>query len=206
MPFHNRIRGRTRHVALCAAAYASCVVLSGSRTDPQFMSYDAVAHRVDLTITAALDRSNSGYNFNGASYGAHRITVPLGWSVTIDFVNRDVFPHSIAVIREPRFLPLRIAKPVFRGAASRAPEVGLPAGGRQSDIAFVASLPGAYLIACGVPGHAASGSYISLTVSYVDTVPTYEMNQRPIAPGRIGRRWPKTSRQAAMTAPEWVMK
>jgi len=162
-------------------AYATCVVLSGSRRDPEFMRYDAAAHRVDLTITAALNQSNSGYNLNGASYGAHRITVPLGWTVTMDFMNRDVFPHSIAVIREPRLLPLRIAKPVFAGAASRAPEIGLPAGSRQKDIAFVASLPGSYLIACGVPGHTASGSYLSLTVSPVDTVPTYDTNPRATA-------------------------
>jgi sulfocyanin len=154
------------------------VVLSGSRRDPQFLRYDAAARRVDLTIIAALDKSNSGYNLNGASYGAHNVIVPTGWTVTIDFVNRDVMPHSIAVIRESRLLPLRVARPVFAGASSRAPEIGLPAGGRQNDIAFVANAAGAYLLACGVPGHAVSGSYLKFTVSSVDTIPRYELTSR----------------------------
>ena len=174
MPIRSMIQGHTRRAVLCAASYAACAVLSGARRDPEFMRYDAAARRVELTIIAALDRSNSGYNLNGASYGAHRLTVPDGWKVTVSFVNRDVVPHSIAVIRDVRYLPLRIAHPVFAGAASRAPEIGLPAGARQDDIAFVAGRPGAYLIACGVPGHAVSGSYLRFTVSSADTVPSYE--------------------------------
>jgi hypothetical protein len=142
------------------------VLFTGARRDPEFMRYDAAARRVDLTIIAAFDQSNTGYNFNGASHGAHRIPV---------FVNRDVFRHSIAVIREVRSLPLRITKPVFPGAASRAPDVGLPAGARQDDIAFVADRPGEYLLACGVPGHAVLGSYLRLTVSSADSVPRYEV-------------------------------
>lgn len=167
-----------RRVALLAAGYAACVVLAGSRRDPQYMRYDAAARRVELTIIAALDKSNSGYNLNGASYGAHHVIVPMGWTVTIDFVNRDVIPHSIAAIRESRLLPLRVARPAFASASSRAPEIGLPGGGRQNDIAFVANVAGPYLLACGVPGHAVSGSYLRFTVSSVDTVPRYEMNSR----------------------------
>lgn len=178
MPSHSRIRDRARRLVLLAAGYAACMALSGARRDPQFMRYDPVARRVDLTIIAAFDKSNSGYNLNGASYGAHRIVVPIGWQVTIDFVNRDVMPHSIAVIRESRLLPLRVARAVFLGASSRAPEIGLPAGGRQNDIAFVANAAGAYLLACGVPGHAVSGSYLKFTVSSVDTIPRYEVNSR----------------------------
>jgi len=169
------IRGFARRAVVCGLSYAACVLFTGARRDPEFMRYDAAARRVDLTIIAAFDQSNTGYNLNGASHGAHRITVPSGWRVTVSFVNRDVFRHSIAVIREVRSLPLRITKPVFSGAASRAPDVGLPPGARQDDIGFVADRPGAYLLACGVPGHAVLGSYLRLTVSSVDSVPRYEM-------------------------------
>ena len=178
MTFLSMFHDPGRRALRWAGISAACVLLSGSRRDPEFMRYDVVNRSVELTITAALDKSNSGYNCNGGSYGAHRVTVPTGWKVTIAFVNRDVIPHSVAVIREVRLLPLRIARPVFAGAASRAPEVGIPAGARQDDIAFVANRPGAYLIACGVAGHAVSGSYIRLTVSSVDSLPTYETVHR----------------------------
>ena len=156
---------------------ASCAVgglLIAPRRDSEFMRYDADARRVDLTIIAAFDQSNSGFNFNGGSHGGHRITVPTGWTVRLTFINRDVIPHSVAVVQEQKVVPMYITRPAFSGAASGALQRGLPAGGRQDDIAFVARTPGAYLIACGIPGHAVLGSYVQLIVSSSVTVPTYE--------------------------------
>ena len=157
---------------------ASCVLsglLIGARRDPEFMRYDADARRVELTVIAAFDQSNSGYNFNGGAHGSHRITVPGGWTVRLTFINRDVIPHSVAVVREERRVPMYVTRPAFSGAASQALQHGLPSGGRQDDIEFVAGLPGSYLVACGVPGHAVLGGYLHLIVSSSATVPTYEM-------------------------------
>lgn len=162
-------------VTLAALGYAMVAVLSGGvPADPAFMRYDATARVVELTVTAGYDRSNSGFNMNGGSYGSHRITVPAGWQVKIAFTNADVIPHSVALVREEMRIPARIEKPAFAGASSRAIVSGLPAGARQNDIAFVADRPGAYLLACGVPGHAAVGSYMRFTVSKDAAVPTYE--------------------------------
>ena len=134
------IRRLARRGMICGVGYAACVLFTGARRDPEFMRYDAAARRVDLTIIAAFDQSNTGYNLNGASHGAHRVTVPSGWRITVSFVNRDVFRHSIAVIREVRSLPLRITKPVFPGAASCAPDIRFPTGAGQGEIRF--EMPG----------------------------------------------------------------
>lgn len=175
MRLRNAIYRQGRRAVIAAASYSMCAVLSGARSDPEFMRYDAGARRVELTIIAAFDQTNSGFNFNGGFHGSHRITVPIGWQVRVTFVNRDLMPHSVAVVREGKLLPIRIARPVFAGAASRAPERGLPAGAQQDDIAFVAGQSGAYLVACGVPGHTALGTYLRLTISTDATVPTYEI-------------------------------
>jgi sulfocyanin len=164
---------RFRHAFIGTAAFAACAVLSGVRSDPEFMRYDAAARRVTLTIIAAFDQSNSGYNFNGGFRGSHVITIPAGWRVELTLVNRDVISHSVAVIRDVQRLPLRIEQPAIPGASSRAPQNGVRAGGREDDITFVADHPGAYLIACGVTGHTVHGSYLRLLVSETATVPTY---------------------------------
>lgn len=163
-----------RRLFLGAASCALAGLLVGAR-DPEFMRYDADARRVDLTVTSAFDQSNSGFNLNGGSHGSHRITVPAGWTVRLTFINHDVIPHSVAVVREQSQVPLYVARPAFPGAATRSLQRGLPAGDRQDDIAFVAGLPGSYLIACGIPGHAVLGSYLRLVVSPSATVPTYEL-------------------------------
>jgi len=174
-----------RH-AIVGAAWAGCMLLAGAKRDPEFLQFDAAARRVDLLVVAAYTRVNSGFNFNGGWNGSHRLTIPLGWTVRIAFVNRDVIPHSLGIVREERRLPTRIGAPAFPGAASRAIEQGIPAGARQDDIVFVAGSAGEYLLACGVPAHATVGSYLRFTVSPDATVPSYEMGpvMEPVAARR----------------------
>lgn len=169
------MRWHLRRARVSVVTSVACLALVGARRDPEFMTYDAEARRVDLTVIAAFTNVNSGYNFNGGPDGTHRLTVPAGWQVRISFANRDVIPHSVAVIRETKLLPLRIARPFFPGAASKALlRGGVPAGGREDGIEFVANLPGSYLIACGMTSHVALGSFIRMSVSADATVPLYE--------------------------------
>jgi hypothetical protein len=165
--------GPTRRNATAVTWILALTLLSGRGRDPEFMTFDAAARRVDLTLIAGFDQSNSGYNFNGAPDGTHRLTVPVGWQIRIAFANRDVFPHSVIVFRQAKVLPLRIARPAFPGAATRSFQQGLPPGARE-DIAFVAAVPGDYLIGCGCPTHVVLGMYVRLRVSADATVPTYE--------------------------------
>ena len=186
IPFNRTAYRKGRHAILIAASFTGCVVLSAVRRDPEFMRYDAEARRVELTMIAAYDQSNNGYNFNGGFNGSHHVTVPLAWRVAVTLVNRDVIPHSFVVIRPVRYLPLRIDRPALPGAASRTHQVGVPAGGREDGIEFVAGQPGAYLLACGITAHTAGGSYLRLTISADAKVPTYETG---VTAGRsVGRR------------------
>lgn len=166
----------TRRGFIAAASCAAGGLLLGARSDPEFLRYDADARRVDLTVIAAFDQSNSGFNFNGGSHGGHRIVVPNGWTVRLTFINRDVIPHSVAVVRQEKRVPMYVTRPAFPGAASRSLQHGLPSGGRHDAITFVAEGPGTYLIACGIPGHAVLGTYLELTVSSSARVPTYEVS------------------------------
>jgi sulfocyanin len=163
-----------RHATLIAATITGCLAVSGLQGDPEFMRYDPEARRVELTIVAAYDQANSGYNFNGGFNGSHHVTVPVGWRIAITLVNRDVIPHSFAVIRAVRQLPLRIDRPALPGAASRNYQVGVRAGGREDAVEFAATIEGDYLIACGMTSHAALGSYLVLTISSDANAPTYE--------------------------------
>ena len=165
--------GPVRRSATAMTWVVALALTTGAGRDPEFMTFDAEAQRVDLRVIATFDQSNSGYNFNGAPHGTHLLTVPLGWQVRIAFTNRDAFPHSVVVIRQPKVLPLRIARAVFPGAASRSFQQGLPPGAHD-DIAFVASSPGDYLISCGSVGHLVLGTFLKLRISQEVTAPTYE--------------------------------
>ena len=175
MRFHDLARLYTRRGFLGVAISATWALVTAARARSEFIRYDARARRVDLTVIAGFDKSNSGYNFNGGSHGGHRITVPTGWRMCLTFVNRDVIRHSVVVIHEQTPVPLRISRPSLSGAASRAFERGQLTGARQDDIVFAANRPGTYLIASGVPGDAALGTYLRLTVSSDATAPTYEV-------------------------------
>ena len=168
------VHRQLRRPIVMAASVAGCLAWSGVPGDPEFMRYDAEARRVELTIIAAYDQANSGYNFNGGFNGNHHVTIPVGWRTAVTLVNRDVIPHSFTVIGVARRLPLRIDRPALPGGASRNHQVGVRAGGREDGIEFVAVLPGDYLIACGVTAHAALGSYLRLTISADAKAPRYE--------------------------------
>ena len=149
-----------------------------------FMTYDAAQRTVQLTVVARYDGSNIGYNLNGGFQGSHVITVPLGWRVHTTFINRDVVPHSLGLVRQTKLLPTRIGKPAIAGAASRRLQSGI-AGNDRDEFEFVAAQSGPYFLACGVAGHAAIGSYLRFVISADAASPVYETD-RTIARRPVG--------------------
>jgi sulfocyanin len=131
----------------------------------RFLSYDSTTRSVALTLVAAANSAQGGFNFNGGSVGNQTITVPLGWSIDIDFQNHDVVPHSAVVIAAQSPLPAVPEKPAFPRAYTSHLIDGLPAQTGHDTMRFTASPAGDYLIACGVPGHALSGMFIRFVVS-----------------------------------------
>ncbi|HEX6537016.1 MAG TPA: sulfocyanin-like copper-binding protein [Gemmatimonadaceae bacterium] len=140
----------------------------------QFMTYDPATKTVHVQLTAALGSANGGMNFNGGARGNQTITVPEGWHVIMDFVNKDAIPHSAIVLPNDLHFPAQPQNPAIPRAYTNDVTAGLPTDGTDT-MDFKASKAGDYLIACGVPGHAPSGMYIKFVVSPSAKAPTYQM-------------------------------
>jgi uncharacterized cupredoxin-like copper-binding protein len=112
----------------------------------QFLAVDTATHTVTVTLIAAYDGVNNGFNFDGYS----RLlmwTVPRGWRVQVVCKNRGPLRHSCAVVQGADS-----TAPAFRGAATPQPQIGLEAG-HSASFTFRASRAGIYRFACLVPGH-----------------------------------------------------
>lgn len=144
----------------------------GTTRVDRYLSYDSSAKSVAITLIAAANSAQGGFNFNGGSVGNQTITVPLGWSVNIDFQNHDVVPHSAVVIIAQTPLPAVPEKPAFARAYTSHLIDGLPAQTGHDSMRFTTDKAGDYLIACGVPGHALSGMFIRFVVSADATAPS----------------------------------
>jgi sulfocyanin len=158
-----------RHVSAAAPAPAAA---ADSVKVNEFMSYDPTAKTVKLLLFAAHGSVNGGMNFNGASNGGSTITVPAGWSVSWSFKNEDAIPHSAIVLVNKMPFPAQPQTPAIPRAYTNDVTGGLPTNGTDQTT-FTASPAGAYVIACGVPGHAPSGMWINFVVSADAKVPSY---------------------------------
>lgn len=138
----------------------------------RYLSYDAGARSVAITLVAAANSARGGFNFNGGSGGDQTITVPLGWKIDIDFQNHDAVPHSALVIEARTPVPAMPEKPAFPRAYTSHLIDGLPAQTGHDTMGFTATRAGEFLIACGVPGHASSGMFIRFVVSADATAPS----------------------------------
>lgn len=144
----------------------------GSVTVDRHLSYDAATKTVSLTLNAGEGSGNGGMSFNGGSAGNLTITVPQGWTVRWHFVNMDAVPHSAIVLPDQQPFPTIPQTPAIPRAYTAQVTAGIPTNGTD-DTQFVASPAGAYVIACGVPGHASSGMWIRFVVSATASAPTY---------------------------------
>jgi sulfocyanin SoxE-like protein len=130
---------------LGALVVALSLALKSPPPPSRFLAVDARRHRVTITLIAAYDGGNGGFNFDGYS----RVlmwTVPRGWTVHVVCKNRGPIRHSCAVVRSGS------TKPAFRGAATPQPRIGLEPG-QTAGFTFRAGQTGVYRFACLVPGH-----------------------------------------------------
>src|SRR2546422_11669331 len=83
---------------------------------------------------AGLTGANGALNFNGFRDGELTLTVPLGWSVVMQFRNHDgMLPHSAEVIEDTHPLPTQPVTPAFPRAVTVRLAEGLPSEGRRSE-------------------------------------------------------------------------
>jgi hypothetical protein len=130
---------------MLAAAVVALSLAAKAPPPHKFLAVDAHRHRVTITLIASYDGENGGFNFDGYSRFL-MWTVPRGWTVRVVCTNRGPLRHSCAVVRGPNS-----AKPVFRGAATPQPQVGLEAG-HTARFTFRAGKKGVYRFASLVPG------------------------------------------------------
>jgi hypothetical protein len=120
------------------------VVAAAAGPNPhRFLAVDRAHRAVTLTLVAAYDRANNGFNFDGYGRGELLLSVPLGWRVRIRCENRGPLNHSCAVVEGPMTI-----RPAFRGAATP-----VLSAGKRASFSFLASRRGTYRLACLVPGH-----------------------------------------------------
>ena len=134
------------------SATASTVALD------QWLTYDSATKTATLKLEAGYGQVNHTLSFDGEYNGALDVTVPVGWTVAVNFSNVDTINHSAAVVTATG------TTPVFAGASIANPEVGLPPGSHAS-FSFVASQKGNYRIACLVPGHEDAGMWATFDVT-----------------------------------------
>jgi FtsP/CotA-like multicopper oxidase with cupredoxin domain len=142
---------------------------SGPMLMPDWYGVDHDAKTVRLAITAGTVPDNNYWNSNGRVKGELAITVPEGYTVTIDFKNQDpIMAHSLGIWAELRnFAMPPAAEAVFAGAITENPlsmiDGTMP--GETETIEFVADVAGEYSMICYIAGHTTLGMWLYFNVS-----------------------------------------
>jgi plastocyanin len=132
---------------------------------------------VKVVLAATFTSANAGMNFNGYSHGNAVLTVPVGWTVQVTFINPSPIPHSAIVVDKADVKKLQIAEPYFDGGATAKHLQGLTMG--KADFSFVADEAGEFALACGFPAHAMAGHWVALNVSADAKTPTLKFGELP---------------------------
>lgn len=142
---------------------------TGPMTTPDWFTVDHDARTVQVTLIAGETNANNYWNYNGATNGDLAITVPEGYTISVEQVNRDPnMAHSVGILELPgNFAMPPQPNPVFAGAISSNPTSMIDATmpGETESIQFVADRAGNYGLVCLIPGHAAVGMWLYFNVS-----------------------------------------
>jgi FtsP/CotA-like multicopper oxidase with cupredoxin domain len=138
--------------------------------DVDWFQVDEDAQTVTIELIAGSTSANNHWNYNGLHGGAGEITVPEGFTVTINFSNQDPgMAHSVGIGEAQATYPASYTSPtpVFEGGMSSNPtsmtDSTMP--GESETITFVAETAGEYALICYVTGHAANGMILPFIVS-----------------------------------------
>ena len=152
-----------------AALAAAPPPAMGEMTMPSWFQVDNDARTVSMTITAGSTTENNYWNFNGVTKGAMTITVPEGYTITVELVNNDpVMAHSLGISTQTSsFSGAPEPVPAFPGAITSNPasmmESTMP--GQRESIQFTVDQAGNYSMVCYITGHALTGMWVYFNVS-----------------------------------------
>jgi hypothetical protein len=131
----------------------------GTAPNPtRFLQVDDAARSAVLTLVAAYPVTDYQFNYNGYAHGALVITVPVGWTVTVQCQNHGTVPNSCAVVDGAGS-----TRPLQPSWATPDPIRGLQPG-ESASFTFTPEASGIYRIASLVPGAEASGMWATLQV------------------------------------------
>lgn len=156
-------------VAPGAQDRAGLIAQSGNRQriQPDWMTFDKDAKRVNLEIVAASTQANSGWNFNGYADGDLTIGVPLDWTVQIHFRTRDGnYPHSVMIVEIEDPMPVNGDEATL--AFPRAFSLNYTSGflpPKEDTFDFKVNRTGRFWLFCGVPPHGRAGMWDYFVVS-----------------------------------------
>lgn len=128
---------------------------------------------VKVTLVAVWTEENYGMNFNGFAKGAAVYTIPLGWTVEVEFINPSPIPHSLIVIERADTKKIQVAEPYFKGAVVPNHLQGLSFA--KASFSFVADEAGEFAFACGFPAHTLNGHWLALEIDESAKVPTLKL-------------------------------
>ena len=160
---------QTPDATISSAPAAEPPAASREMTIPSWFQVDNEARTVSMTITAGSTNENNYWNFNGATKGAMTITVPEGYTVTVELVNDDpVMAHSLGISAETSsFSGAPDPEPVFPGAVTSNPTsmIDSTMPGQRESIQFTVDQAGNYSMVCYIAGHALTGMWVYFNVS-----------------------------------------
>lgn len=140
---------------------------TGAMSTPAWMTVDETARTVTMEIQAGSSDVNNYWNFNGLYAGHGSISVPQGYSVTINFTNSDpTQPHSLGIDESQESWPATFdaPEPAFAGAITPDATTGTAPNGTAT-LTFTADAAGDYAMVCYVAGHAVAGMHIPFHVT-----------------------------------------
>lgn len=155
----NGRHGKAQELAALGLLPKTTAPATGPATPSKFLSYQAAAKTVAITLVAGYNSALSGFNYNGEGKGAMVITVPTGWKVTVTLSNKGLLPHSAAIVTNAA----NSTTLAFPGAEVPNATTGV-APGSTATFTFTPTKAGTYRIACLVPGHEQLGMWDTLKV------------------------------------------
>ncbi|HSP10619.1 MAG TPA: sulfocyanin-like copper-binding protein [Candidatus Dormibacteraeota bacterium] len=134
---------------------------TGSGNPPDlshFIRVDSGQRSVVVILVAGYPAGDYQFNYNGYGNGALVLSVPVGWTVTVQCENHGTVPNSCSVVRGRQD-----AAPIEPGWSTPDPTRGLDPG-QSASFEFNPTQTGSFRIASLVDGNEASGMWADLEV------------------------------------------
>ncbi|MEO6798286.1 MAG: sulfocyanin-like copper-binding protein [Candidatus Dormibacter sp.] len=132
----------------------------GTPPDPKrYISVEPAYQTAIVTLIAAYPATDFQFNYDGYGSGALVLTVPVGWTVTVQCENHGTVPNSCSVVADGK-----ATSPVRPDWSTPDPQRGLDPG-QSAAFSFSPTKVGSYRIASLVGGNEASGMWLDLEVT-----------------------------------------